>query len=313
MSKSMEGTVITVGTFDGLHLGHQAILQQLQTIAREKNLPAVAYTFAFPPRYAIRDPMWKTQPPPCLLLPQSAKRKLLEQYVDRVEPADFATVKNLSAKQFIHNLLLEQFAARTIVVGESFQFGRDREGNVSLLRQIGKEQGFSVITVPMVIVDYAPVSSSRIRSLIKAGQVRHARPLLGRPPLLVGEVVAGDRLGRKLGYPTANLSLDSALLLPAEGIYLIHAFWKKQHSAGLLYRGMRPTLKSNAARCEVYLLSTPETELYGERMEVHLHQKLRDDQVFPSLEALRRQLDHDVARARSLLLSYKEDLEPILA
>jgi len=309
----MEGAVITVGTFDGLHLGHQAILQQLQTIAREKNLPGIAYTFAFPPRHAIRYPMWKTQPPPCLLLPQSAKRKLLEQYVDRVEPAEFAAVKNLSAKQFIHNVLLEQFAARTIVVGESFQFGRDREGKISLLRQIGEKQGFSVITVPMLIVDHAPVSSSRIRSLIKSGQIRPARPLLGRPPLLVGEVVAGDRLGRKLGYPTANLALDSALLLPAEGIYLIHAFWKKQHSAGLLYLGMRPTLKSNATRCEVYLLSAPGTELYGERMEVHLHQKLRDDQVFPSLEALRRQLDRDVAQARSLLLSYTEDLEPILA
>ena len=309
----MEGAVITVGTFDGLHQGHRAILQQLRTIAGEKGLPGIAYTFAFPPRHAIGEPLRKSPSPPCLLLPQSAKRKLLAEYVDRVESADFAVLKQLSAEQFIHEVLLERFAARTIVVGESFRFGRDREGNASLLSRIGDEYGFNVVAVPMVIVDRAPVSSSRIRSLIQTGQVQQATPLLGRPPLLVGDVVAGDRLGRRLGYPTANLELDPTLLSPAEGIYLVHAFWKKKRSAGLLYLGTRPTLKTNVARCEVYLLSAPETELYGERMEVHLHQRLRDDQVFPSLEALRRQVDHDVARARSLLLSYEEDVEPILA
>lgn len=309
----MEGSVTTVGTFDGFHRGHQAILQRLHTIAREKSLTGLAYTFTFPPRHTVHDPAQQTQPTPCLLLPQSAKRKLLERYVDRVEQADFATVRDLAATQFVHEVLLERYAAQTIVVGESFRFGRNREGNVSLLNQIAREQGFSVVTVPTVEVNHVPVSSSRIRSLIEAGQVQEAKLLLGRPPLLVGRVVAGDRLGRKLGYPTANLALDPALLLPANGIYLIRAFWRQKQSAGLLYLGARPTLKSSASRCEVYLLSPPEAELYGETMEVHLHQKLRDDQVFPSLDALRRQLNHDVAQARALLLSTEEDLEPILA
>ena len=309
----MAGSAITVGTFDGFHRGHQAILQRLQTIAREKSLTGLAYTFTFPPRHTVYGPAQQTQPTPCLLLPQSAKRKLLEQYVDRVEQADFATVRVLAATQFVQEVLLERYAAQTIVVGETFRFGRNREGNVPLLNQIANEKGFNVVTVPTVEVNHVPVSSSRIRSLIETGQVQEAKPLLGRPPLLVGEVIAGDRLGRKLGYPTANLTLDPALLLPANGIYLIHAFWSQKQSAGLLYLGTRPTLKSSATRCEVYLLSPPETELYGETMEVHLLQKLRDDKVFPSLEALRRQLDHDVAQARVLLLSTEEDLEPILA
>ncbi len=309
----MGGSVITVGTFDGFHRGHQAILQRLREIAREKSLTGLAYTFTFPPRHTVHDPAQQTQPTSCLLLPQSAKRKLLEQYVDRVEQADFATVRGLAAKQFVQEVLLERYAAQTIVVGETFRFGRNREGDVPLLNQIAKEKGVDVVTVPTVEVNHVPVSSSRIRSLIETGQVQEAKLLLGRPSLLVGKVVAGDRLGRKLGYPTANLTLDPALLLPADGIYLIHAFWRQKQSAGLLYLGARPTLKSSATRCEVYLLSPPETELYGETMEVHLLQKLRDDKVFPSLEALRRQLDHDVAQARVLLLSTEEDLEPILA
>ena len=186
----MEGTVITVGTFDGLHLGHQAILQRLRTIACEKRLSGIAYTFAFPPRHVSQHQTKEGHAPPSLLLPQSAKRKLLEQYVDRVEQADFVSVRNCSARQFIRNVLLAQFAVRAIVVGEAFRFGRDREGNVPLLRQFGKDHKLCVVTVPTVMTDHAPVSSSRIRGLVEAGQVQEARLLLSRPPLLVGKVVA---------------------------------------------------------------------------------------------------------------------------
>lgn len=311
----MEGTVVTVGTFDGLHLGHQAILRRVRELARERNLQAVAYTFAFPPRHAAQESAGEKQTAPHLLLPQSAKRKLLIQYVDRVEQADFAVVRNLAPRQFVQQVLREQLAARAIVVGESFQFGRDREGNVPLLHQIGKEHGLAVEVVPAVVVDHTPVSSTRIRTLIETGRVQEAKLLLGRPPLLVGKIVTGDRLGRTLGYPTANLALDPDLLRPAKGIYIVRSFWKLKRSAGLLYNGVRPTLKSSTSRCEVFLFSAPEDELYGQAMEVHLLQKLRDDQAFSSLDALRRQLEHDVAQARSLLHSYedKENLEPILA
>jgi len=303
--KRKEGAVVTVGTFDGVHLGHQAILKRLCAIASEKKLERVAYAFTFPPRQGALRQTLKEQPKPCLLLPESAKLKLLKRYVDRVEQADFVEVRNLKAERFVREILLERLTARVIVVGDSFRFGRAREGDVSLLRRVGKEQGIFVVEVPSVVVDQAPVSSTWIRELVASGEVGEARALLGRPPLFVGEVVEGDGLGRRLGYPTANLAFDPVVLHPARGIYLVHAFWLRKRESGLLYFGVRPTLKGSAIRCEVHLLSSPDDDLYGKTMEVHLLQKLRGDRGFPSLEALREQMGLDAARARSLLPAMK--------
>ena len=305
MKKRKEGAVVTVGTFDGVHLGHQAILKRLCAIASEKQLERVVYAFTFPPRQGTFRQALKEQPKPCLLLPESAKLKLLKRYVDRVEQADFVEVKNLKAERFVREILLEQLTARVVVVGDSFRFGRAREGDVSLLRRVGKDQGIFVVEVPSVVVDQAPVSSTWIRELVASGEVGEARALLGRPPLFVGEVVEGDGLGRRLGYPTANLVFDPVVLYPARGVYLVHAFWLRKRESGLLYFGVRPTLSGSAMRCEVHLLSPPDENLYGKTMEVHLLHKLRGDRSFPSLEALHRQMGLDAARARSLLPAMK--------
>ena len=173
MKKRKEGAVVTVGTFDGVHLGHQAILKRLCAIASEKKLERVAYAFTFPPRQGALRQTLKEQPKPCLLLPESAKLKLLKRYVDRVEQADFVEVRNLKAERFVREILLKRLTARVIVVGDSFRFGRAREGDVSLLRRVGKDQGIFVVEVPSVVVDQAPVSSTWIRELV--AQVRLAR------------------------------------------------------------------------------------------------------------------------------------------
>ena len=303
----MAGTVVTVGTFDGVHLGHQAVLARAKWVAREGGLSLVAYTFDVPPRRLARENQG-----PGLLLPPAVKEKLLLSWVDRVVRADFEEVRDVPADSFVRDVLVKQLGAGAVVVGEGFRFGRGREGDLSLLRRSGESCGVTVLAVPVVAVGGVPVSSSHIRGLVLAGRVDQARSFLGRPPILVGPIVHGDGIGQSLGYPTANLSLDPGVLLPAHGIYLVQAFVVGQRSPGLLYVGERPTVGGKVLRCEVHLFAPPEQDLYGKSLEAHLLVRLREDIPFSSLEDLRRQIDRDVALGRSLLASLDVDSRPIL-
>lgn len=306
MSRTREAkSVVAIGTFDGVHRGHQLILTHLSEIARKERFEQVAYAFIFPPRLAVRG---ETRG---LLLPEETKVTLLKRYVDRVERVSFADVSGIAPDVFVRDVLIERLAARAVVVGQSFRFGHDRAGNLSLLQAICKRESVSVTAVPPVVVDGSAVSSTRIRHLISKGMVEDAAVLLGRPPLLVGRVVHGDRLGRKLGHPTANLSVDEQILLPRDGLYLVHAFWNGNQSPGLLYVGTRPTVNGSDRRCEVHLFKEADrsgledlvmTEnLYGKTLEVHILRRVRDDRSFPSLAELQRQMERDVESARVLL------------
>lgn len=301
------GAVITVGTFDGVHRGHQEILRRVDEIARAEGLERVAYTFVFPPRFVL------VGSESGLLLPEEVKMKLLERRVDRVIRVDFHEVGAVKAERFAREVLIERLATRTVVVGDRFRFGRDREGDVDLLRRIGEEEGVSIVSLPPLVVDQVAVSSTRIRSLLREGMIDDATTLLGRPPLLFGKVVYGDRIGREIGYQTANLALDPRLLRPAIGVYVVHAFFRGEGGAGMMYVGDRPTVGGDEMRCEVHLFSPPLGELYGEHMEVHLLHRLRGDRCFSSLSDLRLQIDRDAERARALLPSYDGPQRPILA
>lgn len=293
--KSVQGTVVTVGTFDGVHLGHQAILREVQTISRNEGLEAIAYTFPFPPRIG--------NPGPHLILTQTMKSVLLRRYVARVVSEEFPRVHDLSPQEFVKRVLLDELGARVIVVGENFRFGRERAGDPNSLKELGAAHGLSVTIVPSMIVGGAPVSSTRIRTLIREGKVAAAERLLGRPPIVSGRVVPGDRIGSRIGYPTANLDLPSDLIRPGTGIYLGYAFWNEGEGAGLLYIGYRPTLSGKEMRFELYLLSPPSDDLTGKTLEVHLLSRLRDDRAFPSLSALKDQIAADIATAHELLSS----------
>ena len=287
------GHVITIGTFDGVHTGHRAILSMAWQRAQELDLSSTAYTFLRPPRsYAPEAPRR------ILLLPPQVKRRLLSRYVDRIVDAEFAEIRDLSPTAFFREILVSRLRAREIVVGEGFRFGHRREGTAETLQSLGKDHGVAVHLVRRIYVDDEPASSTRIRDHIRSGEIAQAAHLLGRPPLLFGAVVEGDRLGRGMGFPTANLSIDADVLLPSDGIYFVHAFFPRQRFHGLLYVGRRPTFGSNELRCEVHLLSEPEQDLYGEQVEIHLLRHLRDDRAFDSAEALARQIAQDVDHAR---------------
>jgi len=305
MRTTDRGSVVCIGTFDGVHIGHQAILRRVRHEAEDRNLVSVAYAFDAPPRWTQAG-----EPTRTLLLPRPIKRSLLGAYVDRVIPVALADVRHLSPDDFAATVLARQLSARAVVIGGNFRFGRKRGGTIERLGELGTENGFE--TIPVAPVEYTgePVSSTRIRQLLTSGDVQQASELLGRPPILLGIVESGDRLGRNLGYPTANLEIDSHELLPGPGIYMIHAFCVGARHEGLLYIGHRPTLGGGALRCEVHLLASQPLDLYGHSMEVHLLERIREDRAFESLDALCAQIERDISAARSGFPRYAAPTAP---
>jgi riboflavin kinase / FMN adenylyltransferase len=289
-------TVVSIGTFDGIHLGHRAILQELQRQSRQRNLPSLVYAFPVPPRWVMQGDEDRY-----LLLPSSVKTNLLRGFSDEAYCAPFEAVRAMDPEQFIDTVVLGQLRARAIVEGEAFRFGRDRVADLDDLRSLAARRDLDVVAVPPVMADGEAVSSTRIREAILSGDVEAARRCLGRPPVLLGTVCRGDRLGTSIGYPTANLDVDPHVLLPRPGIFLVHAYGDGLVGAGLLYIGTRPTLAGSDLRCEVHLLDFPGRPLYDLPLEIHILERIRDDRTFPSLDELLLQIERDVVCARRLL------------
>ncbi len=294
-----EGTVVSIGTFDGVHVGHQAILRELRRQASQHGLPSVAYAFSVPPRWVLRSGEDRY-----LLLPAATKLELLSRSVDRVIPVAFEDVQAMTPESFVREILVARLKARVVVEGEPFHFGCGRSGDIETLRHLGDHAGFELVSVPPVMIDAEPVSSTRIREAIESSDFDTARRCLGRAPVLSGEVVHGVQVGDQLGYPTANLHVDPHVLLPRAGVFLVHALGRDIRAVGLLYIGTRPTFHGSNLRCEVHLLDFPSRSLYGESLEIHLLERIRGDQKFPSMEALRSQIASDIERARCHATDY---------
>ncbi len=302
------GTVITIGTFDGVHRGHQEILGRVRARSEGLQLPSVAYVFETPPRAFLRE---GDPPRRRLLLPPSVRYKLIRRYVDRIVKACFSEIRLLSSEGFIADIVVGELRGKEIIVGEGFRFGKGREGDITTLRSLASAHGYRVEGVPPVIVDGKVVSSTLIRGLLSQGRIAEATRLLGRFPVLIGEVTSGDRLGRRLGYPTANLRISPEILLPGSGVYLARAFVAGGWADALLYIGTRPSVEDKDLRCELHLMREPARELYGLTIEVRILERLREDRAYPSLDDLRRQIGRDLRRARERLRHYPPFLERI--
>jgi riboflavin kinase/FMN adenylyltransferase len=286
--------IVTIGTFDGVHLGHQALLRRTAERARGRGLISLALTFPKPPQNYLG------RPKP-LLLPLEKKIALLKRYVDRVVVIDFREIRSLDPRGFVVRVLRERLQAAGLVVGENFRFGRDRSGTAAMLCNLGRELGIDVEVIPRVVIRGEPVSSTAVREALRAGDAQRAAELLGRPHALWGLVVRGAGQGRALGFPTANLRIDAEILVPAEGIY---AAWVRHlggEGPGAFYVGRRPTLDGGRLSLEVYLLDAQiETDLYGMELEIELRARIRGDRRFETLEELRRQIRADVEAVRAL-------------
>lgn len=297
-------TAVSIGTFDGVHVGHVALLQELSAQARTRALTSLLLTFTLPPRAETSD----APPHRHLLMPLPARLALLRRHVDHIQTATVESVRDLSPEGFTRAVLVGRLHARLVVEGASFRFGCGRSGDVGTLSRLGEELGFDVISLPSVFVDREPVSSTRIRLAVQQGDLRLAQRCLGRPFALFGPVVHGDQLGTSLGYPTANLAVDPLVLLPPNGVYAVHAWGKGPPADGLLYIGHRPTLGGHDLRCEVHLLDAPDGSLYDQLMEVHVLERVREDRAFSSLIELQAQIALDITAGRKILARHPRQL-----
>lgn len=296
-------SVITIGAYDGVHRGHQAVIAQVRELADQMGCQSVVVTFDRHPASVVRP-----ESAPRLLTDMEQKLELLEATgVDATCVVSFDEQKaRMTADDFAREVLIDGLDTKMIVVGEDFHFGYRRQGNVSTLREMGKHLGFGVEPVKLIpradgVVE--PISSTAIRRALAGGQVETAARLLGRPFEIRGEVVHGDQRGRTIGFPTANIQVPPSMCMPADGVYAGH-FVDEQGQTRLcaVNLGRRPTFieHSEFSLLEAHLLDFS-GDLYGQRVRVTFEKFLRSERKFDGLESLRTQLADDIASARSAL------------
>jgi phosphoribosyl 1,2-cyclic phosphate phosphodiesterase len=288
------GSVLAIGTFDGIHLGHQAILRSAVQRAPQNNAVATALTFDPSPRKVLRP---ETAP---LRLSTNVQR--MEWFgVVGLEAAVVLPftleLARLSPEDFVERILVRGLQVRAVLVGENFRFGYQQSGNVALLRQLGIKHGFDVITIPPVTCNGETVSSTVIRREIAAGNVTHAARLLGRPFVLSGPVVRGTGTGRRFTFPTLNLAPEQELL-PARGVYVTRTLLEGETKSrrSVTNVGMRPTFNGASLSVETHLLDYS-TEITAQRIEVRFWKRLREEKKFAGPEELRAQIGNDIAAA----------------
>jgi riboflavin kinase/FMN adenylyltransferase len=288
------GGVVAIGNFDGVHRGHAALLAELRQQARAIDGPGVALTFDPHPVQLLRP----GHAPPLLTTPEERSRLLCESGADRVlvlhvTPEFLA----LQAAEFFALVIQERLAARALVEGVNFGFGHDREGNVETLERLCAPVGIRLTVVPPVVVDGVEVSSSRVRAFLAAGAVREAAALLGRPYRLHGIVGTGQRRGKNLGFPTANLERLSTLV-PGDGVYAVRVPIDNVVWSGAANVGPNPTFGENARKVEIHLIGF-HGDLYGAALAVDFIERLRDTRPFANVAELVEQLRRDVEQARA--------------
>jgi riboflavin kinase / FMN adenylyltransferase len=292
--------VVAIGTFDGVHVGHQAVIGRAIEIARERGLAAMALTFEPNPLAVLRPELH-----PAVLTHLGLKTQLIERLgVDELLVVPFTRAfARIRAERFAEMLVSPPLGADAAVVGRNFRFGHGGAGTVDMLAQFGRSRALRVEAPPTVTsADGKPISSTRIRRLVATGQVATVIPLLGRPHCVEGRVVPGDQRGRAMGLPTANLEVPPDSAVPARGVYAGRAVLASGRSAAAVNIGVAPTFTSAdpraALRLEAFLLDHDGSELYGQTMRIEFLERLRDERRFESAEALMAQVGEDIDRAR---------------
>jgi riboflavin kinase/FMN adenylyltransferase len=295
--RSFRNPVLTIGNFDGVHLGHQRIFQLVKGKAREIGGESIVYTFEPHPAEVLA-PQLK----PLLITSLEEKLRLIEdQGIDLTICANFSgDFADQTPEDFVKKVLYDQIKIRQLFVGHDYTFGKDRRGNIALLKEFGRKLGFNVEVVEAVRVGGMVVSSTLIRELIQKGELREAAKLLGRNYLLIGQVIHGHGRGSKnLGFPTANLKPAGALF-PKPGIYAVFAIYEGKRYEGVANLGWNPTFHDQKFSIEVHILNFHQ-DIHGHRLQVEFVERLRDEVAFRGPEELIAQIKKDIARAKELL------------
>ena len=295
----LDNAVVTSGTFDGVHIGHQKILERLKEIAEKFNGETVVITFWPHPRL--------------VLYPDDQSLKVLNTFEEKAELLKAEGIQHLlripftkefsqiSSQQFIDHILVKQIGTRKLVIGYDHRFGKNREGSFEQLKINGPQYGFDVEEISRQDVDEVGVSSTKIRNALVAGDIDTANHFLGRPYMITGRVIKGDKLGRVLGFPTANIDIDSHnKLVPAEAIYAVEVEHENHHCGGMLYIANLSTVGGTKRSIEVNIFDF-DKDIYGENLTIKLLASIRKDAHFVDLEALKNQLKADKESAISLL------------
>jgi riboflavin kinase/FMN adenylyltransferase len=286
-----KNTVLTLGTFDGIHSGHQQILNRLIDRSKQEGCRNLVITFHPHPRTVVSNNFNIK-----LLTTLDEKKVILEKIgIENLLIINFTKeFASITPKEFIYQYLVNSIGVREIVLGHDHHFGKGRDGNVDLLQKIGEDEGFSVSVVDAIYITDEIVSSTKIRNALNEGNIKKANALLGRDYSFTGTVVSGDRRGRELGYPTANIKLFSQeKLLPAIGVYAVNVLLDKEKYRGLLSIGNRPTFYDEGDLVtEVYIYDFNQ-EIYGAKVTVELVERLRGEEKFNSAEELINQMNKD--------------------
>ncbi len=290
-------TCLAIGAFDGLHKGHQLIINEAIKEAKENNYPAAVLSFHPHPLEIIPG----KNPPPSIV---SRKQKIsileemgIDYYFEQEFNQEFASLR---AEEFIKNILLDKLKVNTVVVGDDFRFAHKNEGNVEILKEMGELHDFKTKIISQLHASDDRISSTRIRNLLKKGKLKKALGLLGRPYQMCGEVVHGKKIGRKLGFPTANIKLETNYALPPEGVYAAKVKFDGKEYVASANLGYNPTFNNENISFEVYILDF-EGDIYGKRICVDIIEFLRDEENFNNKEELIEQMNKDILYTRNLL------------
>jgi riboflavin kinase/FMN adenylyltransferase len=297
--QSIKNPVLTIGTFDGVHVGHQKIIEKMQEIARKTDGETVIFTFFPHPRMVVNPTNHGIQ----LIQSQQEKlEKLAALGVNHVIIFPFTKeFSEITASEFVSDLLVSKLNIHTIIVGYDHQFGKNREGNLTYLEEKGKEYGFEVIEIPAHEINAVNVSSSKIRLALSDGDIETANHYLNGSFEIWGKVIHGNKLGRTIGFPTANISVDDTLkIVPGRGVYAVTVKIEGGESLhGMMNIGVRPTVNQELKETiEVNIFDFKE-DIYDKSVRICLHKRIRNEQKFDGLESLIAQLKNDETTVRS--------------
>jgi len=310
---SFKNTAITIGTFDGVHSGHVQIINQLKKEAQENEGESLIITFDPHPRMILN--RQKNQPPIKLLNTLSEKIELLaKQEIDHLVIVPFTVeFSNQTAEEYIADFLVAKFHPKTIIIGYDHHFGKNRSGDYKLLEKYQEEFNYQVKEIPAHVLDHVTISSTKIRQALEAGDIRTAHECLGYDYFFEGKVIEGNKIGRTLGYPTANLEIEDAnKLIPADGIYAVNVSVGKENQAsdlfvpesfhqGMMSIGFRPTIGDDKKMIEVNVFDFNEN-IYGRTLRVYVKSFMRKEEKFENLEQLKNQISIDEIIAKKLLM-----------
>jgi riboflavin kinase/FMN adenylyltransferase len=294
---------VTLGNFDGVHLGHRKAMELLRERARALGAPAVAVTFEPHPVSVVRP----DQAPKRILTPELKEEVLAELGIDYLVIIHFtAEFSRIEPEAFVEQVLVDTLHAAELVLGANFRFGRGRAGDLDALRALGERHGFVVHQIEAASHDGAIISSSRIRRSLAEGDVDEARLMLGRPYFLQGTVIEGDGRGRLMGFPTANVKVDGDVLV-GDGVYVTDALVEGERRHGMTHVGRRPTFGLDERMVETHLFDFAR-EVYGVQARLYFHHRIRGTVAFDSAEALKARLEQDEAEARAFFRGHGRNL-----